>query len=265
MNTICWNCRGLGTPRAVHEVAKLVKKFNPQLLFLSETKKRSSEMEWLRSRWKFDNCFAVDSRGRAGGLAFLWSEDVSVEVKSYSNNHIDVMVGGNNAKRWRFTGFYGNPNVNQRRDSWELLRRLKEESVLMWLCTGDFNEIMGDDEKWGGALRAERQMEDFRSVVDDCGFQALQFLGSQFTWSRGKGEGMIMERLDRGFVNAEWMREFPNTVEQHLVTTHSDHTPILIQVCSNKEESRRYRKQFRFENMWVMNESCDRVVKDEWS
>ena len=86
MNTICWNCRGLGTPRAVHEVAKLVKKFNPQLLFLSETKKRSSEMEWLRSRWKFDNCFAVDSRGKAGGLAFLWSEDVSVEVKSYSNN-----------------------------------------------------------------------------------------------------------------------------------------------------------------------------------
>ena len=120
MNTICWNCRGLGTFRAVHAVAKLVKKFNPQLLFLSETKK-SSEMEWLRSRWKFDHCFAVDSLGRAGGLALLWMKDVSVEVKSYFNNHIDVMMEGGIAKRCRFTGFYGNPIANQKRESWALL------------------------------------------------------------------------------------------------------------------------------------------------
>ena len=80
MNLISWNCRRLEVLRAVHEVTKLVRKFNPQVLFLIETKRKSTEMEWLRSHWEFDNCFAVDSIGRGGGLALLWSNEAQMEV-----------------------------------------------------------------------------------------------------------------------------------------------------------------------------------------
>ena len=84
MTLVCWNCQGLRAPRAVHETTKMVRKYNPQVLFLIETKKKSTEMEWLRSRWHYDNCFAVDSVGRGGGLALLWMNDVQVEVMSFS-------------------------------------------------------------------------------------------------------------------------------------------------------------------------------------
>jgi len=38
-------------------------------------------------------------------------------------------------------------------------------------------------------LRPSKQMEDFRDVLDECGFQDLGFNGNKFTWCNGHGEG----------------------------------------------------------------------------
>ena len=113
MNLICWNCRGLRALRTVQEVAKLVTRFNLLVLFLSETKVKSSKMEWLRSKWGYDSCLIVEAVGRSGGLALLWKQEVTVEVQSFSSNHIDARIDNTtNGDEWRFTGFYGNPIVS---------------------------------------------------------------------------------------------------------------------------------------------------------
>ena len=96
MNLICWNYRGLGNPRTVQKLANLVNRYNPLVLFLSETKRKSGEMEWLRSRWGFENCLAVDSVGRSGGLALLWRQKAFLEILSYSNQHIDAIIRNTN-------------------------------------------------------------------------------------------------------------------------------------------------------------------------
>ena len=154
MNLLSWNCRGLGTLRAVREVANMVREFNPQVIFLMETKKKRQEMEWLRSRWRFDKVFTVDGVGRGGGLALLWLDEARVEITSYSRYHIEAIVGsGNEDSTWRLTGFYGDPETYRRTASWEMLRRLKSMTNLPWLCVGDFNEVLSNDEKLGGALR----------------------------------------------------------------------------------------------------------------
>ena len=93
MNFLSWNCRGLGAPRAIRVMAKLVRIHNPQVLFLMETKRKSNEMEWLRSKWGFDNCLTMDCRGRGGGLAILWLNSAQVEILSFSNMHIDARIG----------------------------------------------------------------------------------------------------------------------------------------------------------------------------
>ena len=99
-------------------MAKLVRKHNPQVLFLMETKRKSNEMEWLRSKWGFDNCLTVDCRGRGGGLALLWLNSAQVEILSFSNMHIDARIDqGGIDKIWRFTGFYGCPEVINRHRS----------------------------------------------------------------------------------------------------------------------------------------------------
>jgi hypothetical protein len=53
--------------------------------------------------------------------------------------------------------------------AWDLLRTLKNHNPLSWLCTGDFNELVSRDEKWGRVVRPEPQMTKFRQVIDDCG------------------------------------------------------------------------------------------------
>ena len=140
MNILCWNCRGLGNPRTVHELTKLVKCYKPLMLFLCETKRKSSDMERLRVTWGFDCCMAVDAIGKGGGLALLWMHEARVEVLSYSNNHIDSKVGyPTRSRKWRFTGFYGFPSTRDRWKSWKLLRKLDEFDSFPWLCVGDFN------------------------------------------------------------------------------------------------------------------------------
>ena len=144
----------LGGLQAIHEMIKLVKKHNPLVLFLIMTKRKSAEMEWLRFRWCFDNYSIMDYVGRCGGLALLWMNEALVEVLFFSNQYIDARIGDlNSDNAWRFTSFYGSPEVNQRCRSRDMLRQLHNHSSLPWLCTGDFNDILSYDEKMRGALR----------------------------------------------------------------------------------------------------------------
>jgi hypothetical protein len=77
-----------------------------------------------------------------------------VFVNIFSDQHIDarvVNVGG--AKRkWRFPLL---AKIIERGNSWTLLRWLKGQSDLPWLCGGDFNEILSNEEYFGTNERVE--------------------------------------------------------------------------------------------------------------
>ncbi|XVF60704.1 hypothetical protein PTKIN_Ptkin08bG0069800 [Pterospermum kingtungense] len=165
MNILCWNCRGLRTPRAVREVAKLANVHKPQIVFLMETKRQGSEMERVRVLLGYNSCLTVDCVRRGGGLALLWMAEINLEVLSYSTHHIHRMVdGGNKGRAWLFMVFYGEPQTNRRLDTWNLLRRLRGLDSLPWLISGDFNELLIDRDKLGGTLHNNRLMDEFRSV-----------------------------------------------------------------------------------------------------
>ena len=70
----------------------------------------------------FINGLVVPSHGRSGGLALLWRKDNSVDVQSYLDRHIDAIVTEGSGFKWWVTGFYRNPEVHRRKESWVLLR-----------------------------------------------------------------------------------------------------------------------------------------------
>ena len=126
MNLIVWNYEGLGGARAIRETANMFTKYKPILIFLIKTKRKKGEMDWLRSRWKFEHFFTVEGVGRAGGLAILWMKEVKVEIVSFSRYHIDVrMRDCGDTNQWRFTRFYGDLETNRRQHSWDMLQTLK--------------------------------------------------------------------------------------------------------------------------------------------
>ena len=67
------------------------------------------------------NGVIVPSQGRSGGITMLWESDLNVELKSYTRYHIDaVVIDPTFGFKWRIIGFYGNPDTNWRKESWEL-------------------------------------------------------------------------------------------------------------------------------------------------
>jgi exonuclease III len=267
---MCFNCRCCGRPEAVREFRNIAELYHPKVLFVSETKMGATKgAAELRGRPGYQKVFAVNCVGRGGGLALLWKNDVVVDLKSYSRSHIDVWITetGDGNRQWRFPGFYGDPSRSRRKESWWLLRFLRNASNLPWLCGGDFNEILHDYEQISGQDREEWKMEGFREVVEECGFTDLGFSGLWYTWdNRREGRSNIKVRLDRCLADEGMLDLFANSSVLHVQTTESDHCALLIKLCRfDVLGNRGHGKRFRYENTWQRHESYEHTVAAAWA
>ena len=235
------------------------------LVFLMKTKVEKYVLDRISRKIQYSNLFVVPRHNTGGGLALFWKTDSNVDVQSFSDRYIDAIIDHGVNDAWWFTGFYGDPNTASREDSWSLLRTLHNRSNLPWLCIGDFNEILLADEKQGWLDRPERQMQGFREALDYYRLRDLGFNGYPFTWcNRRPGVQNVWIRLDRGVASVEWILKFPSSRIHHLEAFHSDHKPILI--CTDFEFKHFYKKgrPFRFEAMWIKDNSCEGVIKESW-
>ncbi|XP_052486336.1 uncharacterized protein LOC128041067 [Gossypium raimondii] len=264
MKIICWNVRGLGSPRAVRKLRFLLKQNNPQLVFLMETIVNEKRMEAIRRRCGFTNGLEVGAVGTRGGICLAWREEVQIHLKSLSTSHIDVLVKGEGAHEdWRFTGFYGSPYSQNKNASWGLLKILGQEQEYPWLVSGDFNEIAYSFEKRGGQPREERKMAAFREILQECHLLDMGYSGVWYTWERGNlPKTNIRERLDRGVANEKWMELFPTGNIHHLTSTLSDHCPLLISTINVS----RFKivPSFKFEAWWTAEESIEEEIRKAW-
>lgn len=70
-----------------------------------------------------------------------------------------------------------------------------------------------------------------------------------------------MERLDKCLVNVEWCGVFPNSNVFNLPIIYSDHAPILL---STETQMRKPRRNFKFENWWILEKDFHAYAKDVW-
>ncbi|KAK3218381.1 hypothetical protein Dsin_012351 [Dipteronia sinensis] len=162
------------------------------IVFLMETIYDHNAMERLRVKLGFDAKLVVNRECNSGGLGIFWNSVIEVSLLSYSCFHIDTVVTSHNNKRWRLTGFYGNPNTSQRIHGWTLLRRFVGMASYPWLVGEEFNEILFMSEKMGGVSRQEVLMDNFRDVLEDCGLRDLGYFGPRFTWSNKRGSDQLV-------------------------------------------------------------------------
>ncbi|XP_024038343.1 uncharacterized protein LOC112097373 [Citrus clementina] len=128
MKILSWNIRGLGNPRMYPALKKILQMHGPHLVFLCETKLKTRQMNEVSRKLNYENCFAVSSIGKGGGLALLWNSETKVQIKSFNKHHIDAEIEMENGKLTRCTGVYGHPDTRQRKHTWTLLRQLSDIS-----------------------------------------------------------------------------------------------------------------------------------------
>jgi hypothetical protein len=265
MNLLSWNCRGLGNPRTVRELRRLVKEKKPKIVFLMETKARTEKMERVRIQLGFENMFVVDSVGKSGGLALFWMIEAGVEIQNYSRRHINAKVCSSpNNPTWKLTGFYGHPDPSKRNEGWSLLRHIAGMDPIPWVCLGDFNEILSSDEKYGGRRRQMSLMENFQNILEDCGLSDLGFRGPKYTWNNGReGADFTKERLDRVVANRDWCNLYQGVEVEVGVTIRSDHLPLFVSSKSRLSRQKHSRK-FRYEAAWEVHDKCRELVANSW-
>jgi hypothetical protein len=128
-------------------------------------------------------CFQVKGNGKGGGIALYWTEDVNVQLLSFSDRHIDSHVsGGPFDHMWRGTFVYDEPKPTDRHKMWAKLRQIKTNSDQPWLMMGDFNEAMWQEEHFSNTPRSERLMLDFCEVLSHCDLHDLGFVGAPWTF-----------------------------------------------------------------------------------
>ncbi|KAG6664002.1 hypothetical protein CIPAW_02G061300 [Carya illinoinensis] len=232
----------------VHDLHQMVQNKLPHFVFLIETKFRRNKIEKIKKQLQLDNSFVIDCKGIRGGLAFLWRDDVEAEVMSYTNNHISLLIkGGYERKDWIFTSFYGNLITVKRRESWKLLKALKPQGSIGCLCVGNFNEVLSNGEKCGGAVRPFTHIKTFRGAIEESGLTNMGFIGNNCTWSNGRqGKAFTKERIDRVFYNLKWSKGFPSSKLYTLLALSSYHCPLLITMDQFQCDLFRNAKPFRF-------------------
>ena len=110
----------------------------------------------------------VDPIGRSGGLALYYSHDSPVSIIYSSNRIIDIETSYKEKKI--FISFvYGDPVQGLRDYVWERLTRIGITRLEPWFVIGDLNEITGNHEKEGGALRHASTFVQFNNMIENCG------------------------------------------------------------------------------------------------
>lgn len=207
MKLLCWNCHGLGHPYSIRALRRLVKEERPDLVFLSETKKKVCELQSLRSMFGLSSMIKMDCEGegrqRMSGLLLMCNDNFEVNVKSLSQNHINFMVKVVESDQvFQLSNIYGYSKEYFKRHNMELLKSFKGEDNTPWLCCGNFNVVLNQEEKGGGNVVMMNQMLMFAYTLDTCDLRDLGFLGNRFTWTnKRRGKDGILERVRRSVAN----------------------------------------------------------------
>ncbi|KAL5560150.1 hypothetical protein UlMin_036361 [Ulmus minor] len=246
-----WNVQGIGNTWTSNALLSHVRKFSPDIVFLLELKLFSTQIPGLARNLGFSNFYGVDRVGFSGGLVLLRKDHIVVKINSSARFYIDAFISSSDIIPWRFSGIYGDPNPNQRKNTWELIQRLCLVDHGPWICCGDFNEILDVSEKFGGREKPQCGIDNFRR--DDC-----------FTWSNGH----VFERLDRFFGNHSWLETFPTHKVKHLDFFCSDHRPILLTFGNNASGRKcgkvRRGSRFHFEHAWCEDPRCSDIINSSW-
>lgn len=177
---------------------KILQNHRPQLVFICKTKLESRQVNEECRRFKLGNCFTVSRKGKSGGIAMMWTSNISMNIVSYGR-HPEVQYG--NGKTWWCIGVYGHPYTQQKKHTWTSLRRLVGLSSKPWLCSGDFSEILNLNEKPDGNYRNVQMIYEFREVIQASNFVDLGCKVYLFAWNNVRfGPHYVEERLDKFFV-----------------------------------------------------------------
>ncbi|KAF7838898.1 ribonuclease H [Senna tora] len=251
-----------GCTTTIQRLKQLVSQYNPNFIFLSETKHSFRYSSKLLSGLGYCNFVGTDSKGKSGGTILAWQDNQSCDVLDVSPNWIHITTHNVQGQQCQISFIYGFPALADRKVLWNWFMNISITISCAWMAVGDFNQIRDLKDKLSSTHRVDGAA-DFNKMIDSCGFVDLNTCGVWHTWTnKRKKNKSVWARLDRALCNHQWLTLFPSTALFSLPMVASDHCPLFLKTVGVRPYVRR---PFHFHNMWLSFGECMRVVSQSWS
>ncbi|XP_074305520.1 uncharacterized protein LOC141640736 [Silene latifolia] len=116
---------------------------------------------------------------------------------------------------------------------------------------------MAHNERIRGAQVSRADVIPLSKVIQDCHLFDLKATGAFFTWNNKHESGKkVYSRIDRVFINYDWINVFPDSVANFLPEGLFDHCSCLINLeCQQHQRL----KSFKYYNMWSLSKDFDHI------
>ena len=248
MNLLIWNCRGAQKPSFQNYIHELTQKHDLAIFAIMETKLGGNRAKEATDRLPFDEAIHTETIGLLGGLWLLWNTDkVLVEelAKTKQEIHVEVKVRASKFS-WIFFAIYASPRNEDRCILWNNFTKVVELHNKPWVMAGDFNEPLIDEDKFGGRGVSVNRSLAFKDCLEGSNMVDMGFVGPKYTWTNKRDiSNLILERIDRFFMNPDWCVLYLDAKVTHLPHCHSDHCPVLMEAFHVSPQASN--KPFRFQ------------------
>ncbi|XP_074266082.1 uncharacterized protein LOC141588544 [Silene latifolia] len=226
-----WNVRGCNSPNKQRDIKWHLQKNNIGLVGLMETRVRNNAINkvhnGLGDQWSLITNNAVSENGR---IWILWDDNVfDVEALSIEPQVIHCRITYRPTACWWWMSYvYGFNRLNDRDPLWDSLEGMHTNLQGPWMVCGDFNNVLGYDERIGSVV-TDNEIKGFMECVEKCEIADIPAHGAFFTWSnKQEGDGRRFSRIDRALVNMDWLMRFPECITTFQPEGLFDHNPCVI-------------------------------------
>ncbi|KAK9027970.1 hypothetical protein V6N11_067786 [Hibiscus sabdariffa] len=160
-----------------------------------------------------------------GIVGGLASTETQVTILKENKNLIDTCISISGDNEWFCTFIYGPPYLEGKQEFWEELSKLRNQRNAKWCIIGDSNVVADKEEKLSGNPFVPLQAKWYHDFLDDSGMMELAIKG-------------VME-----------------------AAIAFDHAPIILLLSGLKKK---WKKDFKFESKWLLEEECSSNVKEAW-
>ncbi|XP_019232866.1 PREDICTED: uncharacterized protein LOC109213514 [Nicotiana attenuata] len=160
-------------------------------------------------------------------------------------------------QEFTFTAIYGLHTVDARKSLWADLLSWSHTQQKPWLCMGDFNAVLSEDDRSNGSPIQEWEVRDFKEFMLKAGMTEMRIVGRSFT----RTNSHVFSRIDRVVVNSEWITKMPHLDAMVMNPYFSDHSPLCIKFG---EEPQNFRP-FRFFNHLADHKEFLQIVTNAWT
>ncbi|KAE8696464.1 hypothetical protein F3Y22_tig00110670pilonHSYRG00065 [Hibiscus syriacus] len=258
MKILSWNIRGMGSAVKISELRRIIRFHKIEFALIQETKKEVFNEVEIGCMWSDDDFEFRFSKaiGKSGGLLSIWDKN-RFKVESSIINDRFILISGNytvDNSSVSIVNVYAPCEGRDQYTLWNAIELEKRRDMNRWFMAGDFNTVRNRSERSGCHFN-KMEIEAFNKFIENCNLLDMPLAGRKFNWF---GPSNRRSRLDRIFVEDDWLQENCEVSLWGLPRTVSDHIPIVL----GKELIDWGPSLFKMINSWLDQKNCVEVIKD---